>query len=190
MVTTNHGPAYLREKWSGPAKALHPGRGRALRAAGDASRPPSSTVQAAELTRALRPRGGRASPTASTSTSRWTRQGAERLLDGARSAPRRVPAVRGGARRPDQGLPHADRGAGRAATIPPLLVVGDLFHAPGYEERLRALARGLPVTFVPRQSGQERHRQAVRESSGAARSRARGPGPRRQGEAHPRQPRP
>ena len=31
-----------------------------------------------------------------------------------------------------------------------MLVVGDLGHAPGYEERLRELAEGLPVTFVPR----------------------------------------
>ena len=29
-------------------------------------------------------------------------------------------------------------------------MVGDLHHAPGYEERLRGLARDLPVTFVPR----------------------------------------
>jgi glycosyltransferase involved in cell wall biosynthesis len=39
---------------------------------------------------------------------------------------------------------------GRLPEPPPLLVVGDLYHAPGYEERLRALARDLPVTFLPR----------------------------------------
>jgi glycosyltransferase involved in cell wall biosynthesis len=33
---------------------------------------------------------------------------------------------------------------------PPLLVIGDLHHAPGYEGRLRKLAEGLPVTFLPR----------------------------------------
>jgi glycosyltransferase involved in cell wall biosynthesis len=32
----------------------------------------------------------------------------------------------------------------------PLLVLGDLGHAPGYEEKLRAMAEGLDVRFVPR----------------------------------------
>jgi glycosyltransferase involved in cell wall biosynthesis len=38
----------------------------------------------------------------------------------------------------------------RVEDAPPLLVVGDLRHAPGYEERVRRLARGLPIAFVPR----------------------------------------
>ena len=33
---------------------------------------------------------------------------------------------------------------------PAVLVIGDLCHAPGYEARLRELANGLPVTFLPR----------------------------------------
>ena len=33
---------------------------------------------------------------------------------------------------------------------PAVLVVGDLHHALGYEARLRKLADGLPVTFLPR----------------------------------------
>lgn len=33
---------------------------------------------------------------------------------------------------------------------PPLVVVGDLHHKPGYEDQQRELAKGLNVTFVPR----------------------------------------
>jgi len=35
-------------------------------------------------------------------------------------------------------------------TPPPLVVLGDLFHARGYEQTLRAAAEGLPVVFIPR----------------------------------------
>jgi glycosyltransferase involved in cell wall biosynthesis len=38
----------------------------------------------------------------------------------------------------------------KSASAVPLLVVGDLGHAAGYEEQLRELARGLRVVFVPR----------------------------------------
>ena len=39
---------------------------------------------------------------------------------------------------------------GGVPNAPPLLVVGDLWHAPGYERQLRDLARELDVVFVPK----------------------------------------
>ncbi len=149
VVTTNHGPAYLRGKWEVVAKAL-------IRAADGLSVRPATRRdrglgrQAAELYAPVRPRGGR-DPQRGRPRRAGGRGGGRAAAHGARPASRRVPAVRGRARGPDQGLPHApSRPSAGCRSRRRSLVVGDLFHAPGYEERLRTLARGLPVTFVPR----------------------------------------
>lgn len=103
VVTTNHGPAYLREKWSGPAKKL---------------------IRAAE--------------------------GAERLLAGLGLVRGEYLLFAAAHVDPTKGCHTLIETLGRLREPPPLLVVGDLHHAPGYEERLRGLARNLPVSFVPR----------------------------------------
>ena len=145
VVTTNHGPAYLREKWSGPAKAL-------IRAADGLSVRPAtratavSTVQAAELSR----RYGRevvAIPNGVDLDEPVDEEGAERLLAELGLRPGEYLLFAAARVDPTKGCHTLLEALGRLPEPPPLLVVGDLFHAPGYEERLRALARGLPVTL-------------------------------------------
>jgi glycosyltransferase involved in cell wall biosynthesis len=51
---------------------------------------------------------------------------------------------------PTKGLQTLLEAYRQVEDAPPLLVVGDLWHAPGYEERVRRLAQGLPIAFVPR----------------------------------------
>lgn len=148
VVTTNHGPAYLREKWSGPAKAL-------IRAADGLSVRPAtratavSAVQAEELTC----RYGRevvAIPNGVDPDEQVDEEGAERLLAGLGLVRGEYLLFAAAHVDPTKGCHTLIETLGRLREPPPLLVVGDLHHAPGYEERLRGLARGLPVTFVPR----------------------------------------
>jgi len=148
VVTTNHGPAYLRDKWSGPAKALIRALdGLSVRLATRATA--VSAVQAAELAR----RYGRevvAIPNGVDLDEPADEEGAERLLAGL--GLRRGEYLLFAAARvdPTKGCHTLIEALGRLPEPPPLLVVGDLFHAPGYEERLRKLAHDLPVSFVPR----------------------------------------
>ncbi len=148
VVTTNHGPAYLREKWSGPAKAMiRAVDGLSVRGATRATA--VSPVQAEGLSR----RYGRevvAIPNGVDLDEEVDEAGAERLLAGL--GLRRGEYLLFAAARvdPTKGCHTLLEALGRLPEPPPLLVLGDLFHAPGYEERLRALARGLPVSFVPR----------------------------------------
>ena len=148
VVTTNHGPAYLREKWSGPAKA-------AIRAADRLSVRPAtratavSTVQAAQLSH----RYGRevvAIPNGVDPGEQADEKGARRLLAGIGLRPGEYLLFAAARVDPTKGCHTLLEALGLLAEPPPLLVVGDLFHAPGYEERLRVLACDLPVTFVPR----------------------------------------
>jgi glycosyltransferase involved in cell wall biosynthesis len=148
VVTTNHGPAYLREKWSGPARAL-------IRAADGLSVRPAtratavSAVQAAELAR----RYGRevvAIPNGVDLDEPVDGDGAERLLAGLGLHPGEYLLFAAARVDPTKGCHTLVEALRRIPGPPPLLVVGDLHHAPGYEERLRGLARDLPVTFVPR----------------------------------------
>ena len=148
VVTTNHGPAYLREKWGGPAKAL-------IRAVDGLSVRPAtratavSAVQAVELGR----RYGRdvvAIPNGVDFDEPVDEDGAERLLAGLGLRPGEYLLFAAARVDPTKGCHTLLEALGRLPEPPPLLVVGDLFHAPGYEERLRALARDLPVSFVPR----------------------------------------
>ena len=148
VVTTNHGPAYLREKWSGPARAL-------IRAADGLSVRPAtratavSAVQAAELSR----RYGRevvAIPNGVDLDEQVDEEGAERLLAGLGLHPGEYLLFAAARVDPTKGCHTLVEALRRIPDPPPLLVVGDLHHAPGYEERLRGLARDLPVTFVPR----------------------------------------
>ena len=148
VVTTNHGPAYLREKWSGAAKAL-------IRAVDGLSVRPAtratavSTVQAAELRR----RYGRevvAIPNGVDLDEPVDEEGAERLLAGLGLSRGEYLLFAAARVDPTKGCHTLLEALGRLPEPPPLLVVGDLYHAPGYEERLRALARDLPVSFVPR----------------------------------------
>jgi glycosyltransferase involved in cell wall biosynthesis len=148
VVTTNHGPAYLREKWSGPAKTLiRAVDGISVRRATRATA--VSAVQAQELTR----RHGReviAIPNGVDLDEPVDDEGAERLLAGLGLRPGEYLLFSAARVDPTKGCHTLLEALRRLPEPPPLLVVGDLFHAPGYEARLRTLALGLPVSFVPR----------------------------------------
>ena len=148
VVTTNHGPAYLREKWSRPARAaIRAVDGMSVRLASVATA--VSSVQAERLAR----RYGRAVlPIANgvEADERADLAGADRLLAGAGLQPGAFLLFAAARVDPTKGCHTLIEALGRLADPPPLLVVGDLHHAPGYGERLRSLAADLPVTFVPR----------------------------------------
>ena len=148
VVTANREPAYLREKWSGPAKAM-------IRAADGLSVRPAtratavSVVQAAELSR----RYGRqvvAIPNGVDLDEPVDEDGAELLLAGLGLRPGEYLLFAAARVDPTKGCYTLLEALARLPDPSPLLVVGDLFHAPGYTERLRPLARDLPVSFVPR----------------------------------------
>ena len=148
VVTTNHGPAYLREKWSGPAKAL-------IRAVDGLSVRPAtratavSSVQAEELARRYR-REVIAIPNGVDPDEPVDEEGAERLLAGLGLRPGEYLLFAAARVDPTKGCHTLLEALGKLPEPPPLLVVGDLYHAPGYEERLRVLAGDLPVSFLPR----------------------------------------
>jgi len=148
VVTANREPAYLREKWSGPAKAM-------IRAADGLSVRPAtratavSAVQAAELSR----RYGRqvvAIPSGVDFDEPVDEDGAARLLAGLGLVSGEYVLIAAARVDPTKNCHTLLEALGRLADPPPLLAVGDLFHASGYKERLRALARDLPVSFAPR----------------------------------------
>jgi glycosyltransferase involved in cell wall biosynthesis len=147
VVTTNHGPAYLREKWSAPARlAMRAVDGLSVRLATRATA--VSTVQAAELGR----RYGRAVagiPNGVDVDERADVEGARKLLAELGLAPGEYLLFAAARVDPTKGC-HTLLEALARLEAPPILVVGDLGHAPGYEERLRMLAAGLRVVFVPR----------------------------------------
>ena len=148
VVTTNHGPAYLREKWSRPARAaIRAVDGLSVRLASRATA--VSIVQAEELSR----RYGRevvAVPNGVEPDEAADEEAAARLLGELGLAPGSYLLFAAARVDPTKGCHTLIEALGRLEDPPPLLVVGDLHHAPGYEERLRTLAAGLPVTFVPR----------------------------------------
>ena len=148
VVTTNHGPAYLREKWSRPARAaIRAVDGLSVRLASMATA--VSTVQASELSR----RYGRevlGIPNGVESDEPVDEAGALELLEELGIEPGSFLLFAAARVDPTKGCHTLIEALRRLDDPPPLLVVGDLYHAAGYEERLRTLAAGLPVTFVPR----------------------------------------
>lgn len=148
VITTNHGSAYRLEKWGAVARCLIRANERL-----SVTWATIATAVAANQARALTGRYGRAvecipngvdehDPVAIDEASDLLRiHGLERL-GYVLFAAARVDPTKGC---------HTVLEAYRVMEAPPpLLVVGDLDHAPGYEERVRKLAEGLPVTFVPR----------------------------------------
>ena len=148
VVTTNHGPAYRREKWGGVARMLiRAVDGVSVRFATRATA--VSAVQAAELTRRYR-RPVAAVPNGVEEDEPVDEAGAHALLRDHSLAPGDYLLFAAARVDPTKGCLTLIDALRRLDDPPPLLVVGDLYHAPGHEEQLRAAARGLPVTFVPR----------------------------------------
>ena len=148
VVTTNHGPAYRREKWGAGARALlRAVDGVSVRIATRATA--VSAVQAEDLSR----RYGRsvaAIPNGVEEDEPVDEAGARALLQTHGLEPRGFLLFAAARVDPTKGCLTLIRALGRLQDPPPLLVVGDLYHAPGHEDELRAAAAGLQVTFVPR----------------------------------------
>ena len=108
-----------------------------------------SAVQAADLTQ----RYGRpvaAIPNGVEADERVDEDGARRLLDELGLRPGAFVLFAAARVDPTKGCLTLLRAVRQLDDPPPLLVVGDLHHAPGHESELRAAAADLPVTFVPR----------------------------------------
>jgi glycosyltransferase involved in cell wall biosynthesis len=148
VVLTSHGPAYWRAKWSPAAKALMRAfEGWSVRL------PAVSTAVAGNQAGLLEARYGHpvvhvpngVDELDSVNTDRAKGLLAELGLSEGEYwlfAAARVDPTKGC---------HTLIEAYRQLTCPPpLVVLGDLHHARGYERRLRTLAQGLTVHFVPR----------------------------------------
>lgn len=148
VVTTNHGPAYEREKWGAPARcAIRAVEGLSVREAS------AATAVAYSQARELERRYGRRVrfiPNGTDAGDRPDAAAAARLLaewgvgsgDFWLFAAARVDPTKG-----CHTLIEAHR---LTEGAPPLLIVGDLTQAPGYEDELRRLASASQVRFVPR----------------------------------------
>jgi glycosyltransferase involved in cell wall biosynthesis len=148
VVSTNHGPAYLREKWSTSARALMRAfDGLSVRLASRATA--VSSVQAEQLRRQY----GQevvSIPNGVDADEPVDEEGAERVLARLGLRPGEFLLFAAARVDPTKGCHTLLRALRGIPMPPPLLVVGDLHHASGYEQRLRELAGGLPVTFAPR----------------------------------------
>lgn len=148
VVVTSHGRAYRVQKWGAVAKlAMRASEWIAMRTATRVTA--VSAPQAQNLTRRYR-RSVDPIPNGVTVADDADESGARVLLssvglEGGRYwlfAAARVDPIKGC---------HTLIEAWRAVPgAPPLLVVGDLWHASGYEERLRRLAEGTAVHFLPK----------------------------------------
>jgi len=147
VVTTNHGPAYERAKWGGVARRL-------IRSVESWSVKSATVATAVAQTQAeqLSARYGR--------DVRFIPNGIEpeepdideaaELLGRVGLRSREFVLFAAARVDPTKGCHTLVEACAALDDSPPLLVVGDLGHASGYEERLRRLAEGLPVRFVPR----------------------------------------
>ncbi len=147
VVTTNHGPAYEREKWGALARRLIRANERlSLRWATIATAVAANQAEA--LSRRYRcdvihiPNGVTPEPA--------DNRAAATILDQAKVQPGRYLLFAAARIDPTKGCHTLLEALDGLKECPPLVVVGDLHHAPGYEDRLRGLASGLPVTFVSR----------------------------------------
>jgi len=148
VVTTNHGPAYEREKWSQVARVL-------IRAAERFSVIPATCATAVAANQADRlsekyghkvlhvPNGVDGDELADEMAAAAVLR--EHGLLGSRYVLFCAARVD-----PTKGCHTLLEACRSMPEPPPVLIVGDLGHAPGYEAQLRELAAGLDVSFVPR----------------------------------------
>jgi len=148
VVTTNHGPAYEREKWGVVARRLIRANERSsVRFATVA------TAVAANQAEQLSERYGRRVvhvPNGVDPQEPTAIDEALAMLDDHRLARGEYVLFAAARVDPTKGCHTLLEACHLLEAPPPVLVIGDLGHAPGYEAQLRKLAEGLPVTFVPR----------------------------------------
>jgi glycosyltransferase involved in cell wall biosynthesis len=148
VVTTNHGPAYQRAKWGDLARRLIRANERfSVRKATIA------TAVAATQARSLSERYRRSVehiPNGVDANELSSSAGALELLERHGLTAQSYVLFAAARVDPTKGC-HTLLEALHLMQEPPrVLVVGDLYHAAGYEARLRNLANGLSVTFLPR----------------------------------------
>ena len=148
VVTTNHGPAYKREKWGRLARAmirsLERGSVRWATVATAVSAPQADALSARHGVRVhYLPNGVdcRISP---------NRLAAADVLASIGLEPHGYVMFAAARVDPTKGCLTAIRAWRAAKTALPLLVVGDLWHAAGHEAELREAAKGASVFFIPR----------------------------------------
>jgi glycosyltransferase involved in cell wall biosynthesis len=148
VVTTGHGPAYDREKWGRLARKLIQAN-EPLSVLAASCPTAVAATQARELSRRYRrtvvhvPNGVDVPAPASDGPARA-------FLAGLGLEAGRFVLFAAARVDPTKGCHTLMEACHLLPAPPPVLVVGDLHHAPGYEQTLRTLAGGLPVTFVPR----------------------------------------
>ena len=148
VVTTNHGSAYEREKWGAVARRLIRANERF-----SVKQATIATAVAATQARSLSERYRRRVEHIPNGVDASESSASGEALDllerhGLRS---RGYVLFAAARvDPTKGCHTLLEACGLMQAPPAVLVVGDLYHAPGYEAQLRELANGLPVTFLPR----------------------------------------
>jgi glycosyltransferase involved in cell wall biosynthesis len=148
VVTTNHGPAYRREKWGAAAGALIRGT-----EAGSVRYADVATAVALAQATVLSERHGvpvRHIPNGVDTDMSTDAVAASRVLAQVGLEPGGYTMFAAARVDPTKGALTLIR-AWRALGCPmPLLVVGDLWHAPGHEAELRSAAEGMDVRFLPR----------------------------------------
>ena len=148
VVTTNHGPAYEREKWSVVARRLIRANERfSVRSATIA------TAVAGNQAEQLSERYGRRVVHVPNGVDPYEPIGMDEavaMLDHHGLARGQYLLFAAARVDPTKGCHTLLESCHQLDDPPPVLVIGDLGHAPGYEARLRELAQGLRVTFVPR----------------------------------------
>jgi glycosyltransferase involved in cell wall biosynthesis len=148
VVTTNHGPAYEREKWGSVARRL-------IRAVEGVSVLAASAATAvaknqAERLTARYGREVRFIPNGVNHEESIDGAGASALLAELGLEPERYWLFAAARVDPTKGCHTLLEAHARLGDrVDPLLIVGDLYHAPGYEEKLRGTAREN-VHFLPR----------------------------------------
>jgi len=148
VITTNHGPAYAREKWGRFARALIRSTER-----GSVVRVDAATAVASSQARILSERYSVEVvhiPNGIEQDSHPDVEGARRLLSELAIEPGRFAMFAAARVDPTKGCLTLLQ-AWRSLDSPtPLLIVGDLWHAPGHDSQLRKAAEGMDVRFLPR----------------------------------------
>lgn len=148
VVLTSHGPAYSRAKWSSAAKAvMRAFEGWSVRL------PEVPTAVAKNQAQLLEAQHGRRVvyvPNGVDEIGAANTAAARQVLDDVGLDAGEYWLFAAARIDPTKGCHTLIEAYRQFTSPPPLVVLGDLYHAPGYEERLRALAQGLTIHFVPR----------------------------------------
>jgi glycosyltransferase involved in cell wall biosynthesis len=147
LVTTNHGPAYEREKWGAFARVL-------IRTTdpGSVLNADVATAVALSQATALSERYGvpvRHIPNGVDPEAQIDEAAALGVLAQVALEPGRYALFAAARVDPTKGCLTLIEAWRELGCPMPLLVVGDLWHAPGHEDELRSAAEGMDVRFVP-----------------------------------------